>query len=1120
MSSEDKKKIIDMIATKVANKLTLKINSGTTEGTNLYTYDGSSSKTLNFKPGTGIGFTTAAGAFTISNSGVRSITTGDNNGTIKVNTNGTNTNVAVKGLGSAAYTNSSDYSVSKTLTAEDLDDVIIPGFYNSGGGNTVTNKPSGVEHFGLEVIHGASGAYYVQILFEDSFSNVVWRRHCQNGTWSAWTKDSYTDTHWTSHLYVGAKSSNNNNASNAATTNGNTYLKLFDDSTLRHQYNIKGTGNTTVTSDASGNIVVNSPTTLAWGSITGKPTIFTPGDHTHATNKITASTGYSKATSASAIAATDSLNTALGKLEYKADLGKTAYDWYKSVTDTDTDTLINKWGEIVGFLDSVAEGTDIIDEFVTRKTAQVITGKKNFNTNTNASPLVISRTGGTTEAVSIGVNDSQAIFEYVNDEKSNAFVFKLINNDTESSDGSGANTNTVTFTGSSSGSTVAATTLQGRLAYTYLTGSGTTKDQAIVSSGTANGWTLKTLGSHAFDSTAYLPLAGGQMNSTAFIAWNSGAGGNDLADWSITDNGLRIISSIATTSNAPTQYATGLHVKGRYGFQIASQGGDTSNAFFIKNVHNTTWNTLLHSNNYTTYVSTTNFPGLNKTGTVTSVTVKGANGLSGSGTITTSGTITLSNAGVRSATISGDYLKVNTNGTDANLTIPYATASSYLKVTACRGGGSNSKLWDDPVVDAQKVKVWDVYNDEGPTTYGNILEINGITSHWKPQLWFDSGTGQMRVRNRSYNVNEWNAWRIVLDSANYASYTPILNSATTHATSSSVIYAPTTAGTLGHILTSNGSGAPIWTNPANIAIGTASNGVFYIEGTGSTAGTWLGSHAGITSYYKGLTIAYKIPVKGADTTTLNINSLGAKIIRRNDSALTTHVPVNSVIVLVYDGTYFRWSDYDANSYAYVRQYITDSTNEEYPLLFRHETSTTSTYVTKYTRYDSAITVNPSTNTITATSFKGNLIGTAADSDKLGGSAAANYLLKSDLATQELTSNLTTITKSLTVTAAWMDTGIEGANIPTNGTYIVQVYAHNSTDNLWYGYWSGVMSWYASGTNDTDTDEIILHRSGHAYGNTIYLRTAMNSNGKLKLQIAANKTLTTAADYTFKFKRII
>lgn len=91
------------------------------------------------------------------------------------------------------------------------------------------------------------------------------------------------------------------------------------------------------------------------------------------------------------------------------------------------------------------------------------------------------------------------------------------------------------------------------------------------------------------------------MNNTAFIAWNSGADGNDLEDWSITNNGLRIISSTSTTSKAPTQYATGLHVKGRYGFQIASQGGNTSNEFFIKNIYNTIWNTLLHSNNYTSY---------------------------------------------------------------------------------------------------------------------------------------------------------------------------------------------------------------------------------------------------------------------------------------------------------------------------------------------------------------------------------------------------------------------------------------------------------------------------------------------------------------------------------------
>ena len=162
---------------------------------------------------------------------------------------------------------------------------------------------------------------------------------------------------------------------------------------------------------------------------------------------------------------------------------------------------------------------------------------------------------------------------------------------------------------------------------------------------------------------------------------------------------------------------------------------------------------------------------------------------------------------------------------------------------------------------------------------------------------------------------------------------------------------------------------------------------------------------------------------------------------------------------------------------------------------------------------------PSTGSLFATTFVGALKGnadTATNSTQLGGKAASEYLLKSDV----LADNLTTIKKTLTVTQDWMDTGITNTNLTNTGTYVVQVYVHNSTESLWYCYWSGVMSWYASGTNDTDSDEILLHRSGHAYGKTIYLRTLMQSNGVLKLQIAASSTLTTAAEYTFKFKRII
>lgn len=66
-----------------------------------------------------------------------------------------------------------------------------------------------------------------------------------------------TDTHWTTTMYAGAKDAK----SNAATTNGNAYIKLFDNSTVRSQLNIKGSGATRVTTDANGAIIINSTDT-------------------------------------------------------------------------------------------------------------------------------------------------------------------------------------------------------------------------------------------------------------------------------------------------------------------------------------------------------------------------------------------------------------------------------------------------------------------------------------------------------------------------------------------------------------------------------------------------------------------------------------------------------------------------------------------------------------------------------------------------------------------------------------------------------------------------------------------------------------------------------------------
>ena len=85
-------------------------------------------------------------------------------------------------------------ALSKTLSSEDLNTVVTPGFYSAGGGNTCANKPSGADNFGLIVIHNATGAHYTQII---TVANESYRRSCSGDSssgWSAWVQDRLTDT--------------------------------------------------------------------------------------------------------------------------------------------------------------------------------------------------------------------------------------------------------------------------------------------------------------------------------------------------------------------------------------------------------------------------------------------------------------------------------------------------------------------------------------------------------------------------------------------------------------------------------------------------------------------------------------------------------------------------------------------------------------------------------------------------------------------------------------------------------------------------------------------------------------------------------------------------------------
>ena len=98
----------------------------------------SKTDSLTISSGTGISVTGDAtnDKVTITNSGVRSIATGTSNGTISVNTNGTSANVAVKGLGSAAYTASTAYDAAGSAdealdSAKEYTDSVAAGKANA-----------------------------------------------------------------------------------------------------------------------------------------------------------------------------------------------------------------------------------------------------------------------------------------------------------------------------------------------------------------------------------------------------------------------------------------------------------------------------------------------------------------------------------------------------------------------------------------------------------------------------------------------------------------------------------------------------------------------------------------------------------------------------------------------------------------------------------------------------------------------------------------------------------------------------------------------------------------------------------------------------------------------------
>lgn len=201
-----------------------------------------------------------------------------------------------------------------------------------------------------------------------------------------------------------------------------------------------------------------------------------------------------------------------------------------------------------------------------------------------------------------------------------------------------------------------------------------------------------------------------------------------------------------------------------------------------------------------------------------------------------------------------------------------------------------------------------------------------------------------------------------------------------------------------------------------------SEGVFFIKGSGtvdrhSKMSIWTGTSDRITEYYDGLAIRYKIGVAGgAATTTLNINGLGKRIVYLFDTTNLTeaHFPVNSIINLIYhtdlNGGCWVCSDYDSNN---KQRIYPSTTNTEFQITTRYTRDTGDFYYEEYGRCSEGVTLNPSTKTITATAFKGKLIGNADTATKAIQDASGNVITSTYETKQDAQSKIDEVNSQIT-----------------------------------------------------------------------------------------------------------
>lgn len=120
---------------------------------------------------------------------------------------------------------------------------------------------------------------------------------------------------------------------------------------------------------------------------------------------------------------------------------------------------------------------------------------------------------------------------------------------------------------------------------------------------------------------------------------------------------------------------------------------------------------------------------------------------------------------VTSLGTNGNYVTWTKNGTTNNLTVPFATTSNVLNNLGNRTAISGT------TVGQSGLRLYKVYNNGYPVTYGNVLNIGGSGYGELLFQWTgDSNPGHLYYRSKRDTASQaWSNWVTILDNNNYSS---------------------------------------------------------------------------------------------------------------------------------------------------------------------------------------------------------------------------------------------------------------------------------------------------------------------------------------------------------------